>query len=331
MIAVLASSVGVSWSCWLVLAAPGGVLLEGDMFPPQGSFVPPASWRSQRSAAPEARSCKQKLFLFQTTTSCHVHRRQEHNGLTWMSQQLNLWGHLICIKPYLWLMTVSVWVLHSFIRTVRGITILGSSGIQWRSFKGSPLFSSRKLCQISPLTQFWRILNAFGWVPLSLYPLKGGKKLLPPSLFLIPRLCNRSSAHLAPSQGQQMGVFIPGVVGVWQLACGEIGPWWETEPLITMGSGCACSDTSPPGEGGLSGTAGIEPGPPTLFIPPHIKPSTWDGKQQVPHASHPSVLQKRALSFMGTPACTGTSCVPAQSPGSVWGRRWGTSFPQLSC
>lgn len=25
--------------------------------------------------------------------------------------------------------------------------------------------------------------------------------------------------------------------------------------------------------------------------PPHIKPSTWDGKQQVPHASHPSALQ----------------------------------------
>ncbi len=43
--------------------------------------------------------------------------------------------------------------------------------------------------------------------------------------------------------------------------------------------------------GGLSGTAGIEPGPPTLCIPPHIKPSTWDGKQQVPHASHPSALR----------------------------------------
>lgn len=117
------------------------------------------------------------------------------------------------------------------------------------------------------------------------------KKLLPPSLFLVPRLCIGSSAHLAPSQGQQMGVFIPRVVGVRQLACGEIGPWWETEPLITMGSGCACSDTSPPGDGGLSGTAGIEPAPLTPCIPPYIKPSTWDGTQQVPHASHPSALR----------------------------------------
>lgn len=156
------------------------------------------------------------------------------------------------------------------------------------------------------------------------------KKLLPPSLFLVPRLCIGSSAHLAPSQGQQMGVFIPRVVGVRQLACGEIGPWWETEPLITMGSGCACSDTSPPGEGGLSGTAGIEPGPrPSSHKAFHLGWETAGSSRFPPFCS-----PKHALSFTGTPARTsnGTSCVPAQSPGSVWERRWGTScFSQLSC
>ncbi len=232
MIAVLSSSVGVSWSCWLVLAAPGGVLLEGDMFPPQGSFVPPASWRSQRSAAPEARSCKQKLFLFQTTTSCHVHRRQEHNGLTWMSQQLNLWGHVICIKPYLWLMTVSVWVLHSFIRTFRGISILGSSGIQWRSFKGSPLFSSRKLCQISPLTQFWRILNAFGWVPLSLHPLKGEKSSFLPasSWFLVSAVGLQPIWHQVKASRWESLSLVLWVSGSWpveRLAPGERQSRWS--------------------------------------------------------------------------------------------------------
>lgn len=130
------------------------------MFPPQGSFVPPASWRSQRSAAPEARSSKQKLsflfllFVFQTITSCHVHRRQEHNGLTGMSQQLNLQGHLICIKPYLW--PVSVFFVHS-------LGCLEVSPFRARQkFKGH-LLKAAHCFQVESCARFHRLRNFGGF------------------------------------------------------------------------------------------------------------------------------------------------------------------------
>lgn len=47
--------------------------------------------------------------------------------------------------------------------------------MQWGSFKCVPLFSSQDLWQISQVTQFSRISNVFGRVPLHLHPLKGKK------------------------------------------------------------------------------------------------------------------------------------------------------------
>ncbi len=215
--------------------------------------------------------------------------------------------------------------LHSFIRTFRGITISGSSEIQWTSFKGGPLFSSRKLCQISPLTQFWRISNAFGRVPLRLHPLKEKKK----SSFL-------------PASSWFLGSAV-GLQPIWHQVKASR---WESLSLVLWVSGSWPVERLAPGERQSRWSQWAQVVPVQTRVH-QVRGSQWHSRywarppDPLYSSSHkafhlgwetagssrfpPFCSQKHALSF------TGTSCVPAQSPGSVWGRRWETSFPQFSC
>ncbi len=84
-----------------------------------------------------------------------------------MSQQLNLWGHVICIKPYLWLMTVSVWVLHSFIRTFRGISIWARQEFNGDLLKAAHCFQVESCARFHRLRNFGgfrMLLDGFPWV-----------------------------------------------------------------------------------------------------------------------------------------------------------------------
>lgn len=170
------------------------------------------------------------------------------------------------------------------------------SEIQWGSFKGCPLFSGGELCQISQVTQFWR---TFGQVSLCLHPLKGKKA---PSSQPLPR---SSALHwvFSPSGTKSRpadGSLYPSccgcqAVGLWRVATAAdqtLSDWPLVRDRAVDHNGLRlCLFRHESGDGGLSGTAGIEPAPLTPCIPPYIKPSTWDGTQQVPHASHPSALR----------------------------------------
>lgn len=215
-----------------------------------------------------------------------------------MSQQLNLQAHLICIYGSQLFRRA---VLRKFIRKLEVSSLWACQKFNEDLLKAAHCFQVKSCARFYRLRNFGGFRTLFGRVPSRLHPCKGKKapSSRPPYWFPGSAVGLQPIWHQVKASRWESLSLVLWVSGSWpvessgggrsspvRLAPGERqrrwAQWAQVVPVQTRVHQV---------RGVSAAQQVLSPAPLTLCMLLHIKPSTWDEKQQVPHASHPSALR----------------------------------------